>query len=89
MIQCDLGCKFKVVFSHFRSSPQWNNRSLAPYEPKFRSGWVPPEIIGSGRSMPANVGATVAASAAERGDKLKNNANKEVTVYVLYFILTT
>ncbi|XP_046859573.1 epidermal growth factor receptor kinase substrate 8-like isoform X2 [Xenia sp. Carnegie-2017] len=63
-----------------KSSPQWNNRSIAPYEPKFRSGWVPPEIIGSGRSMPANVGATVAASAAERGEKLKNNANKEVTV---------
>ncbi|CAB4023712.1 Epidermal growth factor receptor kinase substrate 8, partial [Paramuricea clavata] len=47
-----------------RSSPHWSNRPVAVYEPKFRSGWVPPEIVGSGRSVPPDIGAAVAASAA-------------------------
>jgi hypothetical protein len=49
---------------HNRSSPHWSNRPVTVYEPKFRSGWVPPEIVGSGRSVPPDIGAAVAASAA-------------------------
>ena len=39
---------------------------MVHYEPKFRSGWVPPEIVGSGRSVPPDVSAAVAANAAAR-----------------------
>ena len=36
---------------------------MAAYEPKFKSGWVPPEIVGTGRSVPQEVGAAVASVA--------------------------
>jgi hypothetical protein len=54
-----------------RSSPHWNNHALVAYEPKFRSGWVPPEIVGTGRSVPPDVGAAVAAVARADGERRK------------------
>ena len=47
---------------------------MSAYEPKFRSGWVPPEIVGSGRSVPADVSA--AAAAAARADNERTERTK-------------
>ncbi|XP_028399597.1 epidermal growth factor receptor kinase substrate 8-like isoform X2 [Dendronephthya gigantea] len=66
-----------------RSSPHWNNFTMAAYEPKFKSGWVPPEIVGTGRSVPQEISAAVAsvasASAVARSSMKKDSREEART----------
>lgn len=45
-----------------RSSKQFKDQFIAPYNPVFKDGWVPPEVI-AGKDV-SNLSAAIAASAA-------------------------